>query len=525
MEDYKEIFMAQLNELNKSWFNPDTKYFTEMDELLAKSRQYGFLDLEIRVLGSFGITYTATHQQDKAEQVYAEIGRLISNSNDPMILAMGNLIVGTYHWNYCKFDKAVEYLEKSSEYYKSLNDEYNTIFVAQNLGVAYYKLNDYKKAFEYLNFAYINIGKVDNLRVKGSIYSWFGILHNEIGLVDKAFELLLKSDELFKESRYYYGYATNQNSVGLIYFNIGNYEKAIICFREAARCGREGKADQIVADSLNNISMVYDSQGDLQSGIKYALESLELRRKCGPDDKLLTTLCVLARSLMLGDILTNIPPLLDEALLIANKINTPKNFFLCYKNYSRYYLMIGELDKALDYAQKCLKIGEEIQNNPFIDESYGLLISYYQKIGDFSKALDYSEKSRGLMREIFGAETKSKVENFHYQYEIMSLKTEYEAKLQREKINAALAMAVTANHEINQPLMIIQGNIEMFIGSFHDFELTEHQERYLQKINNGMDRIRDILTSFKTKTEINFTDYSDEEEMVEITFPSSKQEA
>ncbi len=76
-----------------------------------------------------------------------------------------------------------------------------------------------------------------------------------------------------------------------------------------------------------------------------------------------------------------------------------------------------------------------------------------------------------------------------------------------EQKNAALAMAVTANHEINQPLTILQGNFEMLQKTIQQDGASEKQERFISKIQVSIDRIQGILKKFIGASAIHFDQY------------------
>jgi len=85
---------------------------------------------------------------------------------------------------------------------------------------------------------------------------------------------------------------------------------------------------------------------------------------------------------------------------------------------------------------------------------------------------------------------------------------------QLEKKNAALALAVTANHEINQPLQILQSNLEMFLLDFAESNLNERQQRYLSAMHTAVQRISGILDTFKDGESLTFDQYVEDTPMV-----------
>ena len=62
-----------------------------------------------------------------------------------------------------------------------------------------------------------------------------------------------------------------------------------------------------------------------------------------------------------------------------------------------------------------------------------------------------------------------------------------------EQKNALLAMAITANHEINQPLTVLQGNLELFQRSIDKTGLTDKQQNFLNRIEKSLVKIQGVL--------------------------------
>ena len=86
-------------------------------------------------------------------------------------------------------------------------------------------------------------------------------------------------------------------------------------------------------------------------------------------------------------------------------------------------------------------------------------------------------------------------------------------KAELERKSSALAMAVTASHEINQPLMILSGNIELLQLSLRNEKLTQKQRQHLEMIYKALARIQSILSMFKESNSVRFENYSDGTDM------------
>ncbi len=83
-----------------------------------------------------------------------------------------------------------------------------------------------------------------------------------------------------------------------------------------------------------------------------------------------------------------------------------------------------------------------------------------------------------------------------------------------ERKTSALAMAVTASHEINQPLMILNGNLELFMMTIDLESLKPDQIKRLNNIGSSLERIQEILKKFHSADAIRFEEYSEGTQMV-----------
>ncbi len=88
--------------------------------------------------------------------------------------------------------------------------------------------------------------------------------------------------------------------------------------------------------------------------------------------------------------------------------------------------------------------------------------------------------------------------------------------IQLERKTSALAMAVTANHEINQPLMIIKGNLEMLQMVLDEKLVDEHSAKFMRRINESVDRIQSILDHFKDASKVEFEAYTEGTQMIRL---------
>jgi len=93
-----------------------------------------------------------------------------------------------------------------------------------------------------------------------------------------------------------------------------------------------------------------------------------------------------------------------------------------------------------------------------------------------------------------------------------TLQIQQEKMIEMERIKSVLAMAVTTNHELNQPLTVIQGNIEML--KIRNPELEN--DKYLQKVIESVDNIVKKLNKFSNFDRIVYKQYAENVEMIQF---------
>jgi CheY-like chemotaxis protein len=113
-----------------------------------------------------------------------------------------------------------------------------------------------------------------------------------------------------------------------------------------------------------------------------------------------------------------------------------------------------------------------------------------KKSGDIIK--EYNRQ----LRESFGEMQKSYRELMDSQEELV----------EREKKNALKALSTNATHEMNQPITVIQGYLDMLIESLDMNSLNGMQKKYLTRIQEGLNKLIAIIARFTKYSNVYLTD-------------------
>lgn len=96
----------------------------------------------------------------------------------------------------------------------------------------------------------------------------------------------------------------------------------------------------------------------------------------------------------------------------------------------------------------------------------------------------------------------------------IALKRSLERVIDLERKNSVLAMIATTNHEINQPLTVLNGNLYLLRSSFENQKLTSDQIRFMDKIDRAVIDIKDILAKYRNAASMRFEKYSGNSQMI-----------
>jgi response regulator RpfG family c-di-GMP phosphodiesterase len=90
------------------------------------------------------------------------------------------------------------------------------------------------------------------------------------------------------------------------------------------------------------------------------------------------------------------------------------------------------------------------------------------------------------------------------------LKEEQDKLLEMERLKSVLAMAVTTSHELNQPLTVIQGSIEMLVIKHPDLETDKHIKKVIESLND----IANKINKFSNFDNILYKEYTEDVDMI-----------
>ena len=216
-------------------------------------------------------------------------------------------------------------------------------------------------------------------------------IKRSIKLKEKLLDELSGEDEIS-------GYLLS--SLGIIYHQIGDYNKSIEYCENALKVAQNIGDKESEGVQLGNLGNAYGSLGDVKKSTEYYEKALQIARKI--DDRInegawLGNLGIIYRDF--GKLEQSIE-YFEKALIIAKETKRGNYEVNSLVNLGIAYYTMGKMEKAMEQYEKALAISNEMGYKRGVSSSLGSLGIAYYTMGDMEKAIEYYEKALKIVQEM-----------------------------------------------------------------------------------------------------------------------------
>jgi tetratricopeptide (TPR) repeat protein len=192
----------------------------------------------------------------------------------------------------------------------------------------------------------------------------------------------------------------NLNNIGLIYQKKGELDTALEYHQTSLQIFEESGNKQDIAKIFMNIGNIYLRKGEFDTALEYYQKSLQIREEIGNKQDISGSLNNIGIIYLSKGELEAALEYHQKSLQIREEIGNKQDISGSFNNIGNIYQRKGELDTALEYYQKGLQIIEEIGNKQDISKAFNNIGNIYQKKGELDTALEYHQKSLHIREDI-----------------------------------------------------------------------------------------------------------------------------
>ena len=320
------------------------------------------------------------YNPDTAEILANDLYRFSEKGNYPQAAAKCFNILGEISFWRGNFPLALEYRQKSMEFYVEMGDKQ---------------------------------GISNSLSSMGKIYASQG---NSL----RALEYLQQSIKIFEEIGDRQGVSNSLNNIGNVYQFQGNYPRALEYYEKKLKISEELHDKEGIAIGLINIGEIYMNQGNFPRSLEYLEQSLILFEEL--HDKIGVAMCLNA----IGEVYMNkgnyprALEYLEQSLNLFKELRDKRSIAMCMNNIGNIYKNQGNNSGAIDYCKNGLALAEEIKVLIQQKNACQCLYDTYKAMGKGKETLLYLEKIQVIDDSLNTEETVKKLQQMEFHKEMFA---------------------------------------------------------------------------------------------------------
>lgn len=250
--------------------------------------RYKFKKIQIKATGNLGLVYTNLGKYDKAIEYLNKSLKANESINDSASIARNCADIASIYSYTNKFDLSVSYNKRALGLFRALGMKSGEANVLNSIGSTFQDLKKYKEAMFYFNQSAKIKESIGDKKGLANTYHNMGFVYADLHQNDSAQYILEKSLKLNQEIDNKEGLANDKISLGLIYSEKGNEKKAIEYYLSAYNLSQDIGAMIFSKYAAKDLSTSYEKTGDIKNAFLYykrykeisdSLKSVEIEKK------------------------------------------------------------------------------------------------------------------------------------------------------------------------------------------------------------------------------------------------------
>ncbi|MFT4599905.1 MAG: two-component sensor histidine kinase/Tfp pilus assembly protein PilF [Arenicella sp.] len=310
---------------------------------------------------------------------------------------------GFYHQIFGDLDSALLEYEKALLIYDDLGDQIGSGNARNNIGSIYYFRGDIHNSLAYYEKSLASRLTIGDQRGVANSLNNIGLIFQEEGDVTNALNFYEKSLKIREDIGDPDLISTQLNNIGLCYQILDENITAETYFRRSLKIDEKRGYQTGIAYSMFNIGRCFQSEESYGKALEKYNISFEIFEEEG--NRIESGNCLSAMGEIYNETGQDFKAIkyYEMALTIHSESNFNDGICQAYEGLSQSYLNLHRIDLAKEFAEKSLKIAQEIGYADRIKNASYTLFQISEMLGDLKSALSnfqlYKEMSDSLAKE------------------------------------------------------------------------------------------------------------------------------
>jgi tetratricopeptide (TPR) repeat protein len=232
------------------------------------------------------------------------------------------------------------------------------------------------------------------------------------------------------------------NSIGIVYHNQKNYDKALEYYFKALELAKDIEYTYGVSKGLNNVAAIYGIWEEYPKVLRYLRESIDLNLKAGNLEMLGVNYLNLGYYFQELNHYDSALFYYQEALSLSNIQDNSASVISAKIFLAEYYLEIGDLTKAKQFAYESLEDSRSNGLKRFVYETANLLSKIYFKQNDSIQAYRYEILELRMKDSLNIEESQTEMSKLELQYKLE--KAEQKKRIAQQRKDMVTIIVVTS---------------------------------------------------------------------------------
>lgn len=312
------------------------------------------------------------------------------------------------------------------------------------------------------------------------------IAHTNLGNYYRSLQLYLEAQSIYEDFEYEEGLAASLNNIGRLYNFIGDNQKALEYYEQAATRFAEQKNPQ-EGNTLNNMGYIYKLEGDYPKALDYLHRSWVSAQEANDPSRSLYPIYNIGSTYMRMNLLDSANKYLDSAVSLS------------YQLRNQYILSLTKIDKGLVYlklnrskdAEAAFKEAYEVASaakmRSELKEASLHLSMIYENQNRLKEALQFRRIYQATSDSLFNRDLARRIALQEAEYEFRQLQIQQEIEQETEKLvrEQELSDAIWIRNTL---IMIIVAMSAISYLLYFNFKRKRKANQALLKLNTQIEQ-------------------------------------
>jgi signal transduction histidine kinase/Flp pilus assembly protein TadD len=343
-------------------------------------------------------------------------------------------------------NEAIKYLEEAISLADNINSRWSKADAIFNKGVALWHLGEITQSDKLYEEAIKIYEEFNDSLSLIKVFNSQAINHQMKGSVDLAFETFLRSLDYAKKIGDNSTILNTLLNIGVMYDNNGDYENCLKYYLEGLKYA-ENSDKATLALLQSYIAEVYLSQKNIENAEKYLEQAIQNSRAANDSKSLIWAYSILGNIQLDKNNYQAAERYFTESLQLARNIDYKLEIIHALSDLGKYYNRINNFSQAEKSLSEAFNLAKELNSLTDLSIIYEEFSELYSKNQNFKKAFEFHQKYKEISDSLFVLSNSEKITELKTKQELKQKDREtelliHENDLQKKIINSQKIIAL-----------------------------------------------------------------------------------